>query len=78
MVANFICTSYACLECLFVDFTQRWVWFDNWTYTADVTPFLSTLEKEPQDTMLLFYGLDTVANIVRKVALSFFNPFDIG
>lgn len=45
------------------DFTQRWVWFDNWTYTADVTPFLSTLEKEPQDTILLFYGLDTVANI---------------
>ncbi|GJJ08323.1 hypothetical protein Clacol_002534 [Clathrus columnatus] len=45
------------------DFTQRWVWFDNWTYTADITPFLSKLGKEPQDTILLFYGLDTVANI---------------
>lgn len=77
MVADFICTSYTFLKRIFVDFTQRWIWFDNWTYTADVTPFLSTLEKDPQDTMLLFYGLDTVANIVRKATWRFFDTSDI-
>lgn len=49
-----------------LDFTQRWIITDNWTYTADVTPFLSTIGNKSQSTLLVFYGLDTVANIVRR------------
>ncbi|KAL5523539.1 hypothetical protein ACEPAG_7712 [Sanghuangporus baumii] len=47
-----------------LDFTQRWVANENWTYTADLSPFRSTLSEEPAEkTLLVFYGLDTVANI---------------
>ncbi|THU97773.1 glycoside hydrolase [Dendrothele bispora CBS 962.96] len=52
------------------DFTERWIWRDNWTYTADLTPFFETLSNETADssssqdqTLLVFYGLDTIANI---------------
>lgn len=50
-----------------LDFTQRWIISDNWTYTADITPFLSTLSGKTQSTLLVFYGLDTVANIVSRI-----------
>ncbi|KAH8118990.1 glycoside hydrolase [Phellopilus nigrolimitatus] len=46
------------------DFTERWVANENWTYTADLTPFVTTLPNNTsQTTLLVFYGLDTVANI---------------
>ncbi|KAF9069747.1 glycoside hydrolase family 2 protein [Rhodocollybia butyracea] len=46
------------------DFTQRWVWMDNWTYTADLSPFFDTVKANSSDqTLLVFYGLDTIANI---------------
>ncbi|KAI0309749.1 glycoside hydrolase family 2 protein [Amylostereum chailletii] len=46
------------------DFTQRWVALDNWTYTADVTPFLQSIGNSSIDaTLLVFYGIDTIANI---------------
>ncbi|KAK7448798.1 hypothetical protein VKT23_013528 [Stygiomarasmius scandens] len=48
------------------DFTERWIWRDNWTYTADLTPFFETLANETDtsdQTLLVFYGLDTIANI---------------
>lgn len=45
------------------DFTQRWIVDDNWTYTADITPL--TQELSPAASVLLvFYGLDTIANVV--------------
>lgn len=47
------------------DFTQRWIVDDDWTYTADLQPYLSRLNTE-QTTLLVFHGLDTVANIVRS------------
>lgn len=48
-----------------VDFTQRWVAADNWTYTASLAPFTSQITISDTDrTLLVFYGLDTVANIV--------------
>ncbi|EJD02700.1 glycoside hydrolase [Fomitiporia mediterranea MF3/22] len=47
------------------DFTQRWVANENWTYTADLSPFTATLEGgSTEKTLLVFYGIDTVANIV--------------
>ncbi|KAJ3809985.1 glycoside hydrolase family 2 protein [Lentinula aff. lateritia] len=46
------------------DFTQRWVWMDNWTYTADLSRFFDTIQPASSDqTLLVFYGLDTIANI---------------
>ncbi|KAF8525862.1 glycoside hydrolase [Hysterangium stoloniferum] len=45
------------------DFTQRWIWMDNWTYTADITPFIDTMDNQSQSTILIFHGLDTIANI---------------
>jgi hypothetical protein len=49
-----------------LDFTERWVVNDNWTYTADLTPFTRELNYAPSSTILLvFYGIDTIANIVR-------------
>ncbi|KAG6916247.1 hypothetical protein DXG01_007744 [Tephrocybe rancida] len=48
------------------DFTQRWIVDDNWTYTADLTPFSRSLNLSStaqQTTLLVFYGIDTVANI---------------
>ena len=49
------------------DFTQRWVVNDNWTYTADLTPILKDYNSaERQTNLLIFYGIDTVANIVSS------------
>ncbi|KAF9455372.1 glycoside hydrolase superfamily [Collybia nuda] len=46
------------------DFTQRWIVEENWTYTADISPFVQTLDPAAhQTTLLIFYGIDTVANI---------------
>ncbi|KAI0047909.1 glycoside hydrolase family 2 protein [Auriscalpium vulgare] len=46
------------------DFTQRWIVDDNWTYTADISPFLRSFPKVAnQKTLLVFYGIDTIANI---------------
>ena len=51
------------------DFTQRWITNDNWTYTADVSSFVrSNAFKNAQKTLLVFYGIDTIANIVRSHA----------
>ncbi|KAG6839869.1 hypothetical protein C0991_010981, partial [Blastosporella zonata] len=50
------------------DFTQRWVVDDNWTYTADLAPFRRTLDpKGGQTTLLVLYGIDTVANVVSTL-----------
>ncbi|EPQ57141.1 glycoside hydrolase [Gloeophyllum trabeum ATCC 11539] len=46
------------------DDLQRWIVNDNWTYTADLTPFTSTRNHTPGErALLVFYGLDTIANI---------------
>ncbi|KAJ6574536.1 glycoside hydrolase family 2 protein [Mycena capillaripes] len=45
------------------DFTERWVFMDNWTYTADIAPLLGPEIKTADQILLVFYGLDTVANI---------------
>ena len=42
---------------------------DNWTYTADLAPFLNQISESKSKggddkTLLVFYGIDTVANIV--------------
>ncbi|KAI0753266.1 glycoside hydrolase [Daedaleopsis nitida] len=44
------------------DFAQRWIVNDNWTYTADLTPLTQHLSDDSA-TLLVFYGLDTVANV---------------
>src|ERR1700733_13836868 len=60
-----------------LDFTERWVVNDNWTYTADLTPFTRELNSAPSSTILLvFYGIDTIANIVRTcVSCDLFSPY---
>ncbi|KAG2122832.1 glycoside hydrolase family 2 protein [Suillus cothurnatus] len=46
------------------EFTERWVINDNWTYTADLTPFTQTYQSDASGkTFLVFYGIDTIANI---------------
>ncbi|KAF9010825.1 glycoside hydrolase family 2 protein [Cyathus striatus] len=45
------------------DFTERWIVYDNWTYTADLKSFLNAETKEAAKVLLVFYGLDTIANI---------------
>ncbi|KAJ6452761.1 glycoside hydrolase family 2 protein [Mycena sanguinolenta] len=45
------------------DFTERWVFLDNWTYTADVSPFLESGFDGVEQILLVFIGLDTIANI---------------
>ncbi|GJE92630.1 glycoside hydrolase family 2 protein [Phanerochaete sordida] len=44
------------------EFTQRWIVDDNWTYTADLSSILKK-ESKSEKTLLVFYGLDTIANI---------------
>ena len=51
------------LTSMYVDFTQRWIVNDNWTYTADITPLTQNLTKD-QTALLVFYGIDTIANVV--------------
>ncbi|KAJ7461141.1 glycoside hydrolase family 2 protein [Mycena latifolia] len=45
------------------DFTERWVFMDNWTYTADLAPVIESGLDAADQILLVFYGLDTVANI---------------
>ncbi|KAI5889009.1 glycoside hydrolase family 2 protein [Schizophyllum commune H4-8] len=46
------------------DYTERWVFYDNWTYTASLAPLLSSSEVQAADrALLVFYGIDTVANV---------------
>lgn len=46
------------------EFTERWVINDNWTYTADLTPFTQTHQiNASAKTFLVFYGIDTIASI---------------
>ncbi|KAL1672792.1 glycoside hydrolase family 2 protein [Schizophyllum commune] len=46
------------------DYTKRWVFYDNWTYTASLEPLLSSSEVQAADrALLVFYGIDTVANV---------------
>lgn len=41
------------------DFNLRWIWQENWTYTADLTGF----DASQAETHLLFQGLDTFTSI---------------
>ncbi|EIW76704.1 glycoside hydrolase family 2 protein [Coniophora puteana RWD-64-598 SS2] len=43
------------------EFTERWVWADNWTYTADMSSAVSSGSNDT--SLLVFYGIDTVADI---------------
>ncbi|KAJ6574531.1 glycoside hydrolase family 2 protein [Mycena capillaripes] len=45
------------------DFTERWVFMDNWTYTADLAPMLGSPVNASNQVLLVFHGLDTIANI---------------
>ncbi|KAJ7030709.1 glycoside hydrolase family 2 protein [Mycena alexandri] len=45
------------------DFTECWVFMDNWTYTADLAPLLGTELKTADQILLILNGLDTIANI---------------
>ncbi|KAF7315112.1 Glycoside hydrolase family 2 protein [Mycena indigotica] len=47
------------------DFTERWIFMDNWTYTASLAPILSGLKSSQHSSqhLLVFHGLDTIANI---------------
>ncbi|KAF9241801.1 glycoside hydrolase family 2 protein [Melanogaster broomeanus] len=46
------------------EYTERWVVNDNWTYTACLTPFMQSYKKDASEkTFLVFYGIDTIANI---------------
>lgn len=65
---NWSCSgSNTCLTTSIADFTQRWIVNDNWTYTADLTPFSNKLTNETT-ALLVFYGIDTIANIVSNLA----------
>ncbi|KAH7888955.1 glycoside hydrolase family 2 protein [Phlebopus sp. FC_14] len=46
------------------EYTERWVASDNWTYTADLTPFMRSYEEDiSARTLLVFYGIDTIASV---------------
>ncbi|KAJ7750828.1 glycoside hydrolase family 2 protein [Mycena metata] len=45
------------------DFTERWVFMDNWTYTADLQPALGGAINGSDQILLVFHGIDTIANI---------------
>ena len=65
-VCRFLLSFSGGLTGVNVDFTQRWIVNDNWTYTADITPLTHNLTKD-QTALLVFYGIDTVANIVSTM-----------
>ncbi|KAG2745732.1 hypothetical protein P692DRAFT_20876773 [Suillus brevipes Sb2] len=47
-----------------LEFTERWVINDNWTYTADLTPFTKNHQGDTSKrTLIVFYGIDTIGNI---------------
>ncbi len=47
---------------------------DNWTYTADLAPFVRRsqdgVEAHKEKTLLVFYGIDTIANIVGDIFIA--------
>ncbi|KAJ3015507.1 hypothetical protein NUW54_g1029 [Trametes sanguinea] len=47
------------------DFTQRWIVPESWAYQADLSPFIQQESQTTNSskTLLVFYGLDTVATI---------------
>lgn len=50
------------LTFLFEDFTQRWIVNDNWTYTADVSSFLSSsAQSSAEKTLLVFVSIFPVS-----------------
>lgn len=51
--------------CRGIDFSQRWIINDNWTYTADLTPLTQNMSADARALLVLF-GIDTIANIVRR------------
>lgn len=51
---------------VWLDYSERWVNDENWTYTADLSPWTSVAKNGSEKTLLVFYGIDTVANIVRN------------
>jgi len=58
--------GYASPRLSCVDFTERWIADDNWTYTADLSLWRNESVRNPSvKTLLVFYGIDTIANIVR-------------
>lgn len=60
---------------LIVDFTQRWVANESvWTYTADLSSWAGESGQNTTDkTLLVFYGIDTIANIVCQNLLPSFS-----
>jgi len=55
-----------------VDFTERWVADENWTYTADISPWRRKIGNQPSEkTLLVFYGIDTIANIVGRIIVHY-------
>ena len=68
--AIYIVKLVAHVRALPLDFTQRWIINDNWTYTADLSPLLSQAFKSKARTLLVFYGIDTIANIVSREVLT--------
>ena len=58
-----------------IDFTERWIVTDPaWIYTADLTPILNEYAQgvSTNKVLLVFYGLDTVATIVRQLTICAF------
>ena len=53
-----------------LDFTERWVANESiWTYTADLARLnITSGHGDVSDkTLLVFYGIDTIANIVSQI-----------
>ena len=61
------------------DFTERWVVTTDWTYTASLAPFLNSSAGRSKNArhLLVFYGLDTVANIVSGLFFAFESPLNV-
>lgn len=53
------------MRCCGTDFSQRWIINDDWTYTADLTPLTQNMSADAR-ALLVFFGIDTIANIVRR------------
>ena len=52
------------------DFSQRWIVDDDWTYTADISLLTKNLTEDTK-ALLVLYGIDTIANIVRAACFRF-------
>ena len=71
MIAPACCLHICTNSAICPDFTQRWIVNDNWTYTADLAPLTHDLAGNTK-ALLVFYGLDTIADIVRAFSSSCF------